>query len=366
MTTRPKPSQPGLPPGTDRADGAVEVALLDRHAVIVAVNQAWTQFCLDNGGDPARCGVGASYLAACDAAPGDASARVVGRAVRAAVAGEVPAAVQVEVDCHAARGPGRFDVLISSRFDDRGTCVGATVTLSRQQPAGRASSRAADAGTVEQLTRLAVQEDRRRIARDLHDTVVQDLIALGLQMTRRARQDADPAEREHDREMVAVADQAVRRLREAVFRLRDPVDPGLSVGARRIVSSAARLLGHDPTLTIRGPVDQVPDEVAANAAAVLQEGLSNVARHAGASATAVTLSWQEGAFTLVVQDDGRGVETDARGPDAAPRGDGLTNLHARAQALGGAASVSTPASGGTLLVWSVPITVAAANVAHHR
>jgi hypothetical protein len=70
----------------------VEVALLDRAGVIVAVNQAWIDFGERNGADPSRCGPGASYLAACDADAGDPSSRLVAEALRRAVAGEVPAA----------------------------------------------------------------------------------------------------------------------------------------------------------------------------------------------------------------------------------------------------------------------------------
>jgi GAF domain-containing protein len=109
-----------------------EVALLDRDAVIVWVNEAWQDFCRDNGGDPARTGIGMSYLACCEAA-GDVLADEVADAVRAAIAGDLPAAMAVEIPCH---GPGAlrwFDLLISSRFDDDGECLGATVTLSPVQ-----------------------------------------------------------------------------------------------------------------------------------------------------------------------------------------------------------------------------------------
>ncbi len=122
-------------PSSGRAPGTfVEVALLDRTGVIVSVNEAWTSFGAANGADPGRAGVGASYLDACAAAPADPRSREVAAAIRTALCGDLPAPVQVAVPCH---GPNRarwFDVLVSSRFDDTGACVGATVTLSPVLP----------------------------------------------------------------------------------------------------------------------------------------------------------------------------------------------------------------------------------------
>jgi PAS domain S-box-containing protein len=107
----------------------VEVALVDRSGTIVAVNDAWTAFGAANGGDPDRSGVGCSYLAVCDGAD-DRHAREVARALHNALAGDLPAPARVALPCHAPGTPRWFDVLISSRYDDLGACVGGTVTLS--------------------------------------------------------------------------------------------------------------------------------------------------------------------------------------------------------------------------------------------
>ena len=107
----------------------VEVALLDRVGRIVAVNAAWQRFGVDNGGDPSRCGVGASYLDVCDA-DDDPVAVQVGCSVRAALRGDLPAPLAVEVPCHSPDTWRWFDLLVSSRLGDDGGCVGATVTLS--------------------------------------------------------------------------------------------------------------------------------------------------------------------------------------------------------------------------------------------
>ena len=122
-----------------RTDVGVEVALLDRDGVITWVNQAWQAFAAANRGDPARTGIGVSYLKACAAAEDDPVAQEVAGAIRAALAGDLPGALRVEVPCHSPATERWFDLLISSRFDDQGRCVGVTVTLSlaRSQPRSR-------------------------------------------------------------------------------------------------------------------------------------------------------------------------------------------------------------------------------------
>lgn len=122
------PARPG-PAYVIAPSTTVEVALVDRTGVIVAVNDAWTAFGAANGADPGRTGVGASYLAACDAAD-DRHAREVAMALRTALAGDLPAPARVALPCHGPGTPRWFDVMISSRFGDSGACIGATVTLS--------------------------------------------------------------------------------------------------------------------------------------------------------------------------------------------------------------------------------------------
>jgi anti-anti-sigma factor len=137
----------GAPAGgsvLSRTQAGVEVALLDRDGVIAWVNQAWQAFAAANGGDPGRTGRGVSYLQACAAAGDDRVAQEVVGAIRAALAGDLPGPLTVEVPCHSPVTERWFDVLISSRLDDHGRCLGATVTLSlaRSQPrAGAARPR---------------------------------------------------------------------------------------------------------------------------------------------------------------------------------------------------------------------------------
>ena len=118
----------------------VEVALLDPEGRIVCVNDAWTRFCADNGGNAARCGVGVSYLDVCDRAADDGTAALVAASVRSALQGDLPAPLAVDVPCHSSGEMRWFDVLVSSRLDDEGACLGATVTLSLARAVSRAPS----------------------------------------------------------------------------------------------------------------------------------------------------------------------------------------------------------------------------------
>jgi anti-anti-sigma factor len=120
-------------------DVGVEIALLDRDGVIAWVNQAWRAFAASNGGDPARIGPGVSYLQVCAAAGDDPAAGEVAAAIRAALAGDLPGQMTVVVPCHSAAAERWFDVLISSRLDNQGRCMGVAVTLSLARSRPRAS-----------------------------------------------------------------------------------------------------------------------------------------------------------------------------------------------------------------------------------
>ena len=108
---------------------STEVALLDTDGVITSVNAVWEAFCAANGGDLTRSGVGRSYLEVCGSSD-DPAAKEVERALRVALRGDLPAPVRVLIPCDSPDSERWFDVLISSRLNDDGRCLGATVTLS--------------------------------------------------------------------------------------------------------------------------------------------------------------------------------------------------------------------------------------------
>ena len=198
--------------------------------------------------------------------------------------------------------------------------------------------------------RLAVLEDRTRIAEDLHDLVIQRLFAVGLGLQGlSARVDSDQA-RERLSAFIDDLDGTIRAIRQTIFSLQEPEDhaTGLRGEALRVVAEAVPALGFEPELTFEGPLDStVPEKSAPEVLAVLREALSNVARHAQASHAQVSLTADPSRWTLrlLVEDDGVGP-----GPDDVP-GLGTATMAARARRLGGGCSLERREAGGARLRW---------------
>jgi signal transduction histidine kinase len=208
----------------------------------------------------------------------------------------------------------------------------------------------------EDRQRLAVYQDRDRIARDLHDLVIQRLFATALGLQGLSRQVSKPAVGERLSGYVNDLDQTIRDIRRSIFSLQDiPDDPGpdrLRAQLLRTVQDATEMLGFEPRLTFDGPLDSaVPDAIADDLLATLRESLSNVARHADATEVRVAVSVdQRGtAVELHVTDNGRGIDTEA------PRGNGLSNVAGRAGTWGGTCTVLPAPGRGTSLRWTAPL-----------
>ncbi|WP_156385308.1 MULTISPECIES: sensor histidine kinase [Nocardioides] len=189
--------------------------------------------------------------------------------------------------------------------------------------------------------------DRDRIARDLHDGVIQRLYATALKLRAGIRSGEDTGG--HGDEAVREIGDSIRDIRGTVFEL----ERGRSASLRGDVLALAReyepVLGFLPAVRSWGPVDSlVPAELADQATVVLREALSNCARHAGAGRVEVDVAVEDGWFTLWVTDDGRGMA----GSDVPSSG--LRNLRTRAAALGGDLEVQS-AGRGTVLQWRVPL-----------
>jgi signal transduction histidine kinase len=225
-------------------------------------------------------------------------------------------------------------------------------------------SLAAAAGVAIENTRLhariqelALVEDRERIARDLHDSIVQRLFATALSLQGAAgmvRGDPDTAERRINA-AVDDLDLAVKHIRSAIFGLGPPAGRVVEGPRQRVldlVSEAGGMLGFEPTVLFEGPVDAMtPEPVAAELLATLREALSNAARHARAGRIDVVLSCEGGELVLRVGDDGVGPPA----PDQ-PRGHGLDKMASRADSLGGSFAIEPASPRGTEIIWRVPIT----------
>ncbi|WP_078898324.1 GAF domain-containing protein [Streptomyces sp. CNQ-509] len=215
--------------------------------------------------------------------------------------------------------------------------------------------------------RLAVYEDRDRIARDLHDLVIQRLFATGMQLQGAKRLERAPEVRQRIDAAVDALELTIEEIRGTIYALQqEPAQAptGLRALVLREVATAAGPLGFQPSTSFVGAVDERVDErIARHLLAALREGLSNASRHAGAGAVGVvvdaTAELPDGrdAVRLTVADDGQGLP-----PDADGRRSGLRNIERRAEELGGQATYGPglgDCGGGTSLIWEVPLTAPA-------
>jgi len=203
------------------------------------------------------------------------------------------------------------------------------------------------------LHELALVEDRERIARDLHDTVIQRLFATGMSLQGAARlMDSDPAAaRRRVDGAVDDLDVTVKHIRTAIFELEHERidDDGLRQELLALIRKTASSLGFEPRVLLDGPLDTgIDSRVAAELLATLQEALSNVSRHAKASGVDVEVCVGEDVCLRVI-DDGIGPPS-----ESSPRGNGLLNMAARAEKLGGTLTVGPGQDGGTVVEWRTP------------
>jgi PAS domain S-box-containing protein len=199
---------------------------------------------------------------------------------------------------------------------------------------------------------LALADERDRIARDLHDTVLQRLFGLGLELQAAAMR-AEPAVSDRLESAVDEIDRIIRDIRTTVFTLGAARRHGsLGQELSDVIAQAKRVLGFSPALRIDGPVESlVADDIRVELIASLREALGNVARHAHAREALVVLRCDD-HVELRVADDGVGLP-DGFQPGV---GNGLRNLAARAARLGGTCAIENRPVGGAVLTWRVPIT----------
>jgi signal transduction histidine kinase len=197
----------------------------------------------------------------------------------------------------------------------------------------------------EDLRRLAVLEDRERIAQELHDGVIQSLFAVGMGL-QAAGAMADDPETVRGRLDAAVndVDRVIRDLRNYIFGLGEgPADRELS----RALHGLADELRRGSDIAIRVEVDPAASgALASRATDIVQfarEALTNAVRHSGAATVSLVISRDDGSFVLEVEDDGKGFDPEAtEGP-----GRGLGNLRARAQTLGADLDIDSEPGRGT-------------------
>jgi two-component system, NarL family, sensor histidine kinase DevS len=193
-----------------------------------------------------------------------------------------------------------------------------------------------------------VLEDRERIARDLHDVVIQRLFAAGLGLQSALARLTDRKVAAEIERTVDHLDEAIREIRNVIFEVstRNKIDRGVRAEIMRVLSDARNALGFEPRIQMDGVIEAIPDDVSAHLLPSLREALSNVARHAHASAVQVFIHARDGVVMRVV-DNGVGLR------EQQGSGLGLSNVASRAASLGGSLHLAPNPSGGAALEWRV-------------
>jgi signal transduction histidine kinase len=195
-------------------------------------------------------------------------------------------------------------------------------------------------------------EERDRIARDLHDHVIQQLFAAGLTLQGVSMGINDRGQADRIERVVESLDDSIQQIRNSIFALRDHLGPQ-GAGARavvlEVVGEVADALGFEPEVRFAGPVDTVVDEgLAEDLIAVVREALTNVARHAGADRVELSLTASPDRVELRIADNGCGLSQ-------VTRRSGLDNLATRASRRGGTFTTGQQHDGtGAVLVWVAP------------
>jgi signal transduction histidine kinase len=200
---------------------------------------------------------------------------------------------------------------------------------------------------------VAVYEDRDRLARELHDTVIQRLFAVGLSLQSMAATAAAAGLTERLDVAISDLDDTIRQVRSTIYELGwSATDQGLRASVLSLMRDLNPVVGFAVRVSFEGPVDfAISQEIAGHLLAVIREAVTNVGRHASATHASVALKVADGVCRLQITDDGAWVDTSA----ATEGGFGLVNLRQRAEKLDGSFTIESPATGGTSLIWQVPV-----------
>ncbi len=268
----------------------------------------------------------------------------------------VPAAVR-ELDL----GPGiyvpfvadqrRLGTLVLGRVHGQPAYNAFDVTFA-ESFAGAAATAIEMGAARSEIDRLSIVAEDERIARDLHDTVIQELFALGMSL-QALGSSASGAVGERISAAVESLDDVIRQIRNTIFRLpnRNEAAGGLREEMLRLADRYHQELGVLPRIAFLGPVDfSVPAIVSDHLLHVFGEALSNVGRHAHASKVEAVVSIEGQWLSFSLVDDGVGVSD---GPTA---GNGVRNMSTRAENLGGTFSIRRREPRGSILEWRVPLT----------
>lgn len=329
---------------------SAHVAILDESGTIVATNRPWRRFAEANGAVPAEVSEDANYLQVCDAAAGRncADAAQFARGMRSVLSGRLEA-FELEYPCHSPT-ERRWFVGRVTRF--AGTEPPWAVVAHENVTERKRAEEERERLHGQEIEARTQREERRRISRDLHDMVLQDLSGA-LQSLRlahlRAMGTGAPLDLEEE---LGALRRATAGLRSAIYDLRHEEDRTF-LGSVEALVELNRQATPERRITLdveRGFPEELPGEVGVELLRVLQEALANVRRHSGARNVRVSLLTAGDEALAELTDDGLGFE-----PGEVREGVGLSAMRERVAGLGGGIEVVSRPGEGTRVTVRVPL-----------
>jgi signal transduction histidine kinase len=334
---------------------SAHIAVLNRTGTIVAVNQAWRDFATTAGFVGRDGGVGMNYLAVCErSAPASTDAAHTAAALRDILAGR-RMDFRMEYPCESNDGLRWFQMRVTRPGRTRASRIVVAhediteVKLAQEQLA-RLSAR---------LIRVQ-DEERRAIARELHDTTAQNLLAIALNATRLRKTlgEAGESARRILAETMGLAEQSLQEIRTLSYLLHPPLldEMGLASALRWFAKGFSERSGIAVDVrAIEGDGPGLPREVATTLFRVAQEALSNVHRHSGSASARIALRRSEAVVRLDVTDRGRGLRRRIEpSREVQAVGVGIAGMRIRLEQLGGRLEIRSSGSG-TRVSATVPI-----------
>jgi PAS domain S-box-containing protein len=336
---------------------SAHVAILDDTGVIIAVNEAWSRFAVYtgfSGGD--CCAVGKNYLSVCDAAAGnDGDARRAAYGIRSVLSGETDDFRMV----YCCRPPreGRWFQMRATRFQNSGRF---RLVVAHEDVTDVKQAEETLHALASRL--LALQDDeRRRIARELHDVTAQNLFAITMNLARiRGQAVLDDRSTGLLEDSLALGEQSLQEIRTLSYLLHPPLldQTGLVPALAWYVEGFAQRSGIDVNLAAVRDIGRLPRDLETALFRIVQEGLTNIHRHSGSGTATIRLTRQKGEVVLQVRDQGRGIDpatlTASSSDDIRSLGVGIPGMRQRIRQLGGDLTISSSRRGTTVTA-TVPV-----------
>jgi len=330
------------------------VALLDEDANILAVNERWRRYAEAHGYVDSGCGVGRNYLQICESSVGCEEAHLVSEGIRALMNGERESLCCV-YPCSDGTNESWFQ-LRANRFLSQGVL---RLVLAHENVTEIKQAHDIQQQFTGMLLR-AQDEERRRIARDLHDGTVQNLAAIKMDLTR-VMQIAFPLDvraRTALAESISICDQVIKELRTLSYLLHPPLidEMGLVAALKWYLGGFVQRSGIQVDLHVAQELGRLPSDVEVALFRVVQESLTNIHRHSGGHSAVLRVTKVEGQVVLQIQDDGHGMtKSSADEPHLVQSsGVGILGMRQRLKQLGGRLEIESDANG-TAITARAPI-----------